>query len=543
MLQNEYDAIIIGGGSQGICLGAYLARAGMEVAICEQRHEEGGAFCTRETTAPGYLHNHAQMMEFMDWMPFYFDFGLDKLGLRMVYPDAQLGVAFSDGRPPIILYSIAKEENFACSHKSISVYSKHDADNWVAFRKKAVDLETPFCQFFYNPPTMPTADDPNPMQTFALGLMGAFGLPPELAAGSGKDLVDHLFEAPELRTLLYNAVENWATPLEMAGMAGFGLASLLFIEANARLAVGGTHMLAHAMVMAAVQAGADFIENTRVEKILLKNGTAVGVRLKDGREMRARKLVASNGDIKQTLLGLVGEENLSPLWVNKTKGFEYGPSCVLGMTHMALHEAPDYKSARHDPMINRTLAVITGYDEPREVVDQIRETLAGKIPTLPGMFCCTNSVISPSYAPPGNHALTSYLFFPRASDLSREEWKAVRETYNDKIITHFTRWAPNMTRENVIADYFETPLDFQDDKGLPEGDFCLGGIRPDQLGCNRPFLEAAMYRAEIQNLYLCSSGQHPMGGISCGCGYNAYKVIARDFDLKYRPWETEARGY
>jgi|WetSurMetagenome_2_1015567.scaffolds.fasta_scaffold652046_1 hypothetical protein len=72
---------------------------------------------------------------------------------------------------------------------------------------------------------------------------------------------------------------------------------------------------------------------------------------------------------------MVGEENRSPLWVNKTKGFEYGPSCVLGMTHMALQEAPDYKSARHDPMINRTLAVITGYDEPREVVDQIRETL------------------------------------------------------------------------------------------------------------------------------------------------------------------------
>jgi beta-carotene ketolase (CrtO type) len=543
MSQKQYDAIIIGGGSQGICLGAYLARAGMAVAIFEQKHEEGGAFCTRETTAPGFLHNHAQMMEFMDWMPFYFDFELDRLGLRTVYPDAQLGIAFSDARPPIVLYSIAKEENFTRSHRSISVYSKHDADIWVEFRKKAVALEPQFCNFFYNPPAMPTAEDPNPMQSFAMGLMGAFGLPPELAAGSGKDLVDHLFETPELRTLLYKAVEDWATPLELEGLAAFGLASLFFLEANSRIGVGGTHMLAHAMVMAAVQAGVDFYENARVSNILLKGGAAVGIILSDGRKFLAKRLVASNADIKQTLLGMVGEENLSPLWAKKTNGFAYGPGCVLGTTHLALHDPPDYKSARHDPMINKTLAVITGFDEPQEVVDHIREIKAGKIPTVPGLFCCTNSVIDPSYAPPGKHAVTAYLFFPKASELTREAWKEIRATYNDRIITHFTRWAPNMTRANVIADYFETPLDLQDDKSIPEGDFCLGAIRPDQLGHNRPFLEAAMYRAEIKNLYLCSSGQHPMGGISCGCGYNAYKVIADDFDLKYRPWETDPRGY
>lgn len=543
MSQKEYDAIIVGGGSQGLCLGAYLARSGMQVAILEQRHEEGGSFCTRETTAPGFLYNHAQMMEFMDWMPFYFDFELETLGLRMVYPDAQLGIAFSDGRPPIVLYSIAKEENFARSHRSISVYSRRDADTWVECRKKAVALEPQFCKFFYNPPAMPVAGEPDPMESFALALMGAFGLPPELAAGSGRDLIDHLFESPEIKTLLYQAMENWITPLEMKGMAANGLASLFFLEANSRLAVGGTHMLAHAMAMAAVQAGADFYESAKVSKIIVERGAATGVLLSDGTRFSARKLVASNADIKQTLLTLVGEEKLSTLWVEKTKGFQYGPSAVLATTHMALHEAPNYKSAAHDPMINKTLAVITGFDEPHEVVAHIREAVAGKVPTIPGLFCCTNSAMNPSYAPAGKHALTAYVFFPKASLLTRDEWREVRATYNDRILSHFSRWAPNMTRANVIADYFETPLEFQDDKGLPEGDFCLGAIRPDQLGYNRPFREAAMYRAEIKNLYLCSSGQHPMGGISCGCGYNAYKVIADDFNLSYRPWETSPRGY
>jgi phytoene dehydrogenase-like protein len=543
MSQKEYDAIIIGGGSQGLCLAAYLGRAGMETAIFERKHEEGGAFCTRETTAPGFLHNHAQCMEFLDWMPFYHDFGLEKLGARTVYPDAQFGIAFSDGRPPIVLYSVAKEENFAKSHKSISAYSRQDADTWVECRKKALALEPLFCQFFYNPPMLPSQNDPDPLHTLGMAMMAQMGLPPHLAYGSGRDIVDYLFETPEFRTLFYKGLEDWGTPLEMPGMGVIALISLFFIEQTSRIGVGGTHTLAHAMVMAAVREGVDFYENASVTHVIVKNGTAAGVRLMDGTEIMARKLVASNADIKQTLLGMVGEVNLSPLWVKRTKAFKYGRSCVLGSTHMALHEAPKYKSARHDPAINRTLVVVTGFDGPEEMVDHIREIETGKVPTIPGLFCCVNSLFDPTYAPPGKHALSAWIFFPKASDLSREKWAEVRATYNDRIIRHFTRWAPNMTRANVIADFFETPLDLEDDKGIPEGDFCLGAMRPDQIAHNRPFPEAAMYRAEIGNMYLCSSGQHPLGGISCGVGYNAYKVISEDFNLSYKPWETNQRGF
>lgn len=543
MPQKEYDVIIIGGGGNGICLGAYLARSGMEVAIFERKHEEGGCFCTRETTAPGFLHNHAQCMEFQDWMPFYHDFNLEKLGARSVYPDAQLGVAFSDGRPPIILYSIAKEENFERSHKSISVYSKHDADTWVEMRKRAVKYEDIVSNFFYNPPAMPSEDNPDPWHFLGSTIVEAFDLPASLMYGSGKDLIDYLFETPELRTLLYKSIEDWGTPLELTGMGPMAVMSLFFIETNSRLGIGGTHTLTHAMIMAAVQAGVIFFESSGVTKIIVEKGAAVGVRLFDGTEVRARKLIASNADLKQTLLGMVGEEHLSPLWVKRTKAFKYGRSCVLGSTHMALHEAPNYKSARWDPEINKCFVVITGFDTPEEVVEHLREIETGKVPTVPGLFTCVNSLFDPSYAPPGKHALSAWIFFPKASDLTREEWAEVKATYNDRVIKHFTQWAPNMTRSNVIADFFETPLDLQEDKGLPEGDFCLGAIRPDQLFNNRPFAEAAMYRAEVKDLYLISSGQHPFGGISCGVGYAAYKVIAEDFDLEYKPWEGHERGY
>jgi phytoene dehydrogenase-like protein len=101
MIKKEYDSIEVGGRNDGLCLGAYLQRAGMEVAIFERRYEEGGCICTRETTAPGFMHNHAVYMEFIDSMPFYYDFELRRLGTRTIYPDAEFGIAFSRSRPSI----------------------------------------------------------------------------------------------------------------------------------------------------------------------------------------------------------------------------------------------------------------------------------------------------------------------------------------------------------------------------------------------------------------------------------------------------------
>ena len=92
----------------------------------------------------------------------------------------------------------------------------------------------------------------------------------------------------------------------------------------------------------------------------------------------------------------------------------------------------------------------------------------------------------------------------------------MRATYNDRFIDRYSRWAPNMTRANVIADYFYTPLDQQDEMRLMEGDFFNGAVRPDQMGYMRPFPEASNYRTEIESLYLCGPCTHPGGGASGG---------------------------
>ncbi|MBI4768138.1 MAG: NAD(P)/FAD-dependent oxidoreductase [Deltaproteobacteria bacterium] len=543
MAKLSYDALIIGGGHMGLTLGAYLQRAGMQVAVFERRHEEGSAIFTSECTAPGFLHNlHAQYMEFIDWMPFYHDFELEKLGARCLYPEAQAGIAFSDGRPPIVLYSVENPENLERSRKSILVYSRQDADTYVELRRKALEMQHLLAASLYNPPKLPSSEDPDPDNTGSIITMMLLGLPSHYAKGSVRSLIDSLFESPELRALLYRMAVEWSTPLEMMHMAASGLISLFTESVNWRLMIGGTHTLAHAMVMAGVKEGMHFYESSEVVKILIRDGRAWGIRLKDGTDVEARKLVASNADIKATLLGLVGEENLSPLWAKRVRDFKIGPSCVLASTAMALHDAPDYKSARYNPDINKTFYTVVGFDTPQEVLEYCRDAEAGRIPRIPGAGTWVNSLWDPSYAPPGKHSLCGWFFFPKASSQTRDQWEEVRRTYNEKFLERFRQWAPNMTRKNVLADYFYTPLDQQDEMRLMEGDFMNGAMRPDQMGANRPFPEAAHYRTEIPGLYLCGPYMYPGGGASSATGYNAFKIIAEDFGLE-KFWEAHPRGY
>ena len=100
-IKKEYDAIIIGGGNMGLTLGAYLQRSGMDTAIFERRHEEGSAIFTSECTSPGFMHNlHAQYMEFIDWMPIYYDFNLEQLGARCIFPMPSQALRFQMGDRP-----------------------------------------------------------------------------------------------------------------------------------------------------------------------------------------------------------------------------------------------------------------------------------------------------------------------------------------------------------------------------------------------------------------------------------------------------------
>ncbi len=530
MVTRTYDAVVIGAGHNGLCLAAYLQRAGLSTAIIERRHEEGGGVNTEEPVMSGYRHNmHAQFMEFFDVMPMIQDFGLEDVGLRTVVPEAQAGITFDDGRPPIILH---RPDLLDRTHASIARYSRADADMFVEVKKRAAMFEQILAVGLYNPPgaTAQMAGGSLEMRMQVLETaFGDLGITGHFVLKTPKMVIDELFETPELRALMYRVSVEWGLPLDTAVTGSEFLTFLMWTTANWKLVMGGTHSLAKAMTQACYREGVDLIENAHVDRIIVEDGRAVGVMAR-GTEYRANKLVASNADVHQTLIGLVGEEHLSPLWAKRAKDYRFGPSHVLATPMFCLYDAPEYKSAKWDPEINRTFYTAVGYDGPDDMARYIRDAYSGLLPKPAGGLW-VNSLWDKSQAPPGRHSATGWYFFPVASELSPEEWTEVREDFNERFIDVWADFAPNMTRDNIIAHKLYTPDQMERKNLMREGDFSHGEFVPDQQGANRPFPEASNYLTEIDSLYLCGSSTYPGGGVHAACGYNAYKKIAEDFGL------------
>jgi phytoene dehydrogenase-like protein len=291
------------------------------------------------------------------------------------------------------------------------------------------------------------------------------------------------------------------------------------------------------MASAALAAGADLRYNSAVSEIVVSGGRATGVRLHDGRTIEARKLVASNADPRTTFVELVGWDNLGEFRKERLANWRFGPEHVLGTPSFALRNPPEYKSARHNPDINKCFYTIVGFENHQQVSDYILEAYGGQIPSRPGAGTWVNTLWDPSQAPPGMHAMNGWFFFPRASCLSPDEWNAVRRDYNGRFLELWREYAPNMTRENVVADKLYVALDMERRIAMPEGDFSHG-----RLGHMNPAVPRAhIYRSEIDGLYLCGASAGG-GGISSAGGYNAFKVIAHDYKLP-KIWRREDRMY
>ncbi len=532
----SYDAVIIGAGHNGLCLGAYLARAGMKVGIFERRHDEGGGAHTDEATVPGFWHNlHAQYMEFIDYMPFYRDFDLQSFGARMIKPEAQVGIAFADDRPPLVIYLPEVADR---THKSIAQYSRHDADVFDEIRRKVMAADRYIAALLYSPPPEESRDEAGfaDVAGHLLQLCSDLGFGTEWLQRSPKVIFDQLFESTELRATLYRQCVEWGANLHSGDGFGF-IISVIWLCGNHYLSVGGTHTLAHAMASAALNAGANLRYTSPVVEMLFDNGRASGVRLRDGSRIEARKLVASNADPRTTFSQLVGWERLNDFRRERMSNWRFGPEHVLGTPSFALREPPRYRSARHNPDIDRCFYTIVGFEDHQQVSEYILQAYGGRVPERPGAGIWVNTLWDPSQAPEGMHSMNGWYFFPRASCLTSAEWDEVRSTYNDKFLDLWSKYAPNMTRENVLADKLYVSLDMERRIAMPEGDFSHGRASNWALATPRSHI----YRTEIEGLYMCGASAGG-GGISAAPGYNAFKVIAGDYGLP-EIWRKPDRIY
>ena len=524
MADASFDAVIIGAGHNGLALGCYLAKSGWSVGIFEKRHEEGGGLCTEELTRPGFLHNvHSNYHTLVGVSPVYEDLNLFEHGLKYVHPPTQMGSVFKDGTALTIHTDMNK------TYESMARFSQKDADTWMRLYEEVkgfLDLLVGTLMFA---PPINMNEITNALTVWGVEDKSEF-LRARLRSMSINDFLNKHFENEKIKAMLAFHAAVCAYSNDVVGLA-ISFPLLAGKIDNWQCCIGGSHKLAHALWWTLLADGGIVHPAAPVEKILVSDGRAVGVRLQDGSEVEARKLVASNVDLEQTFLKFLDGEIKDSGFLGNVKDCKH-KDWTLFSVHLAMNEPPSYTAAEFDPDINQAWVMNVGYESLADLNDHFERVRRGEL-VDPKLNCAVNSLFDPTDAPPGKYTGIIRQFAPFSLDGSEEEWEKVKLDYSRRCIEKWREYAPNLDDDAIIEFAPYTPKDISDRLvSMVRADWMLGDIAPDNLMSDRPFPALSQYRTPIKGLYMCGSTQHPHGYITFAPAYNALQIIADDLGIE-----------
>jgi phytoene dehydrogenase-like protein len=527
-LERNYDGIIIGAGHHGLVLGAYLAKAGLDILIVERRLDYGGGLCTKEATEPGFYHNLHSINHFhISETPWFKDLGL---GERVTYitPRYEFGQAHSDGTALVLGRDL--EETVA----NIARFSRKDAATFREWNRRAEGITAKiFLPERYSEP-LPQIERESLLSRTVLGR--------EFLAVTKRqplDVVQELFENEHVRLLFLFKISLFGTWLvdTLSSTSPMGSVIRAFdLESGYQLCGGGSFNLARGLMETFIAAGGRYQPQVAIDRIIIEGGRASGIALADGRTVRA-KFIASTLDVHQTFEKLVGREQLPEPFRRKLDGFKYTAWALYGL-HLALHESPRFAAASFDPNIDRALKWSIGAETMEDLFAAHRDVQAGRVPKLVQFGSGPLSLLDPTQAPPGKHTTYAWHVMPLKPEFGRQDDHEFQEEFADKIIETWARYCPNMTSRNIIARHIYTARDYARELiNMRSGDIFMGAFNAEQVMYNH-----FGYRSPIANLYNAGSAGHPGGAISGGSGYVTAGIIARDLGLKlwWKPWDARA---
>jgi len=520
-----HDAIIIGGGHNGLVSAAYLARAGLKVLVLERRHVLGGAAVTEEVF-PGFKFSVCSYVVSLLRPEIIRELDLPRHGLEILPLDGTF-TPMPDGD------YLWRTNDHAQTRREIGRHSRLDAEAYDEYGKAMVDMGR-----FVKPTLGMTPPDPTslaPRGLLDLLALGRrfHGLPGrdqnslvQLMTMSAVDLLDQWFETDVLKaTMAASGIIGTFLGVRSPGTAYVLLHHYMGeIDGAFRswgLARGGTGAISNAIAGAARAAGADIRTNAPVAQVLVEDGRAVGVVLDNGDELRAT-LVASSVDPRLTFLGLVGERQLPGDFVEAIRRYKFRGSS--GKVNLALDALPDLRSKPGaGPHLRGAISISPSVDYMERAYDEAKY---GRYSRRPYIDIVLPSLTDPSVAPPGKHVMSCFVQYA-PYHLSEGRWDECREAFGDTVIDTIAEHAPNI-RDIIRHRQVVTPLDLEREFGLSEGNIFQGELTLEQLFFLRPAPGWAQYRTPVRNLYLCGSGAHPGGGIMGAPGRNAAMAMLKE---------------
>jgi beta-carotene ketolase (CrtO type) len=543
MADASYDAIVVGGGHHGLIIACYLQKAGMKTAIFERASKLGGAVTSEVGPVPGFVLNPCAQWTRFYGHPAYGDFNLREKCLEYIFPEENEAMVF-DNDTCLVGYSALKivdpltgkaetsHENLQKTLNGISRFSQRDADTAdELFRRYMKKWKSAMGRYRFSPPAPwgekneleKLCDDPKD------------GIEPVYQFMTSQQLAYDLFESEELRTLFIRAAMTsfGGAPHDVIGLHGLiHTLGLVLSWEPAAIAKGGSESVSNALQKAFTEMGGEFFVRSEVVKLLVENEKAGGIRLKDGTEIKTRSLVVSDLSALQAIQ-LIGEEHLDFKIVRRVKNIRYDRHNVIWAV-LAMHDLPQYKAASFNPDCGPQPRLYMGPRNADYMANQyLSEIFVKGIANRLFMFVGPDSIWDRSRAPEGKHIIGVEEFAAPARFFSASRWQELRNQFEAAIIKEWQIYAPNMTRDNIIACRVFTPYDIElHHPNMHEGSIACGDMVISQMDRFRPTPELADYRTPIKNFYLCSSACHNGVGTGRGSSYNCYQVICKDLSIK-----------
>ena len=526
------DALIIGGGHNGLTCAAYLAAAGLKVTVLERRAVVGGAAVTEEFH-PGFRNSVAAYTVSLLNPKVIRDLELARYGLRIVERRAANFLPTADGR-----YLMTGEGR---TQAEVARFSARDAARIPEYGERLERIADVLRDLVLVTPPNAVAGSwrtalPELVRAARVGgrlreldmdlrreLLSLFAM-------SAGDYLDRWFESEPIKAVFGfdGVVGNYASPYS-AGSA-YVLLHHVFGEVNGRKgawghALGGMGAITQAMAQSASARGALIRTNTAVRQVLVEGGRAVGAVTDSGETLRAAAVI-SNLNPKLLYLEMFEPGALPPEFREGIGHYRCGSGTFR--MNVALAELPDFtclpgtQAADHHTagiIIAPTLAYMErAYFDAR----------AHGWSRAPIVELVIPSTLDESLAPKGQHVASLFCQHVAPQLPGGASWDAHRESVADLMIDTVNAHAPNF-KAAVLGRQIMSPLDLERTFGLVGGDISHGVMSLDQLFSARPMLGYGNYRGPLAGLYMCSAGTHPGSGVTGAPGHNAAREILADF--------------
>jgi phytoene dehydrogenase-like protein len=532
-MANTYDAIIIGGGHNGLTSGAYFAREGANTVVLEARSKTGGA---ADTSAPFPDHPEINVTTYsyvMSLMPpsIIRDLNLKKHGYD-VAPFGPYFQAFEDGRAITVYADDARR-----SYDSIAQFSKRDADTleeWEAWLKGVADVLGPL--LLQVPPKLGSLALGDLIESakaaWKMRKLGTRGVADvtRLFSMSVSDLLNDWFESDAIKGMLAvnGVIGTWAGPDE-PGTAYVMLHHSIGDVGDGHLGSwgfqqGGMGAVSTSIRRSAESFGCEIRTGARVKKILVRGGRAVGVALDDGEELRAPVLVSAIHP-KIAFLDLIDRHELPGEFVTDIERWKTRSGVVK--INVAMSELPDFTAAPGKELQEHHTGSVELCYSPeyaeRAFQDAHMERRPASRPFVDGTIPTS---MDHKLAPEGVHVFSMFSQWV-PDDWNLEPHREELEAYADRAIDEYTKLAPNF-KSAVIDRQVIGPYDMEQELGLIGGNIFHGELSVDQLFHMRPAPGYADFRTPIKGLYHGSCATHGGGGVNGIPGWQAFKMAKKD---------------